>query len=385
MNSIFTSRGLSRRISHHPGVKIMNSNSFSDSFNDKGFGFEDWDKPKRSRAHFIPIILIGGLFSSFLVLATIYIVSVYTEYNLLAFTLNFIPVGAILGGLLAGCGYAFGARWTQYLPSSGFLAFIFLLQFGFFFGGRYLEYLAVFYNMEPVQLEMKTEDGETRTVLAKPRFWPYYRWHIEESQWTSGRGNKEPYTLGKAGWLLEIASALCFAGMSLVGPLVLAGFAYCKDCRLFMKKKLEFSFPARAPSEKIKKKDTEALEAFQQKDADFLEAAMGRLTEIVDFLQAEPPREKSDVYSFLEQLRDNIGASAESCRKAVNTIKITFNSCSDCANYQIVAAMLANPTQENAALKGGELLKYLDGQFLTRNIPSSTEIETEISKTDRAS
>jgi len=330
----------------------------SDTFPDDRYGDDLMqDKPKKSgRTLFLPLILFGGLVTTLGTLVLIFVLSMYFGTAILSFVANLVfPLGALGAGLIAGSGYAITARLLQYKPSAAFIVFICLLQFGLFFVGRYLEYVP------------------HRLVVDQPlSFGEYYRQQIEESEWTS-KDSKEPYKMGKLGWLLELWTAVCFSLTSLVWIGVLSTSAYCSDCRRFMSQGLEFVFPARAPTRKIKKKDTEALEAFQKEDHDAFVHAMTYVSRIVDFLKTDQAKNRGDVYQFLCKLRDEIGSDASKLKGVPNTVRIRLSGCKECDNYQLIAALEVADINNKSAMKALELVRYIDGDFAALAL---SELET---------
>ncbi|MDO5582069.1 MAG: hypothetical protein Q4G69_13150 [Planctomycetia bacterium] len=89
----------------------------------------------KRRTHLVPLVLLGGLITSFLTLAVIYFVSRKMETDVLSIILNFLPIPSAIFGVLAGSGYAIACRMTQFRASVALIFFIFVVQIGVFIGG----------------------------------------------------------------------------------------------------------------------------------------------------------------------------------------------------------------------------------------------------------
>lgn len=318
-----------------------------------------------SRGMFLPIVLLGGVISTLATLVLVFVLSLFMETQFLSLMIWFVvPLGALLAGLLAGCGYTISCRVLQFFPSKGFLVLIFFLQFFMFFLGRYIEYLPV-------------------AILAEdpPGFVAYYRDSVENSEWSSGstkNGQKEePYTLGVLGYGGEVLIAAGFALASLGSLAILAAIPYCKYCSRFMRKKIHFEFPARAPLEKIGKKETEALAVYKERDDAALTRAMLTVNRIGEFLESPENGSRAAFVEFLENLKAEKQATAKELKKVLNSLSVHYSECADCDNYHLLVRMDVRDPQNKAAFQAVELMRYENGEFRLRVVYSENEGEKE--------
>jgi hypothetical protein len=346
-----------------------------------------------SRSWSMPIILFGGLLTTAVVFVAHYLVSLYTGHNLLTLLLNFvIPVGALIGGLIAGIGYAVSARIVQFYPKRSFFFFILLLQFFLFFVARYIEYSVHCYHVDQMikafsedskglkffenavdengnKIEMDMEKVKEDFIKSlkdkKPSFTKYYRSTIEETEWVSKTNKDKPFKMGKWGWAIEFITAFAFAISSLAALGILSWFAYCRRCRRFMSKRLEFSFPMRAPKRKIKKNDEADLEAFRQEEVDALDYALAKVARIEAFLKSEQVTNRPKVFEFLCELRDEVAAEAKPMKGVPNAVRILYAECGSCDNFLLRASVEIRDVNNKTAFQNAEFLNYTDGKFVT--------------------
>jgi hypothetical protein len=363
------------------------------------FGVEEFDcNSRRVRpVFFLPIILASGLITTALVFVAVYLINFYGGRNVLALLINFvIPVGAVIGGILGGVGYAVSSRILQFLPDKKFIAFICLLQFLVFFASRYSEYtIAKHHVMNHVakrlinqhvgdngKIIITDQNGETKemnpdefvkTVQKQFKFIDFYRQTIEETQWASvKRPNEKPYKLGKLGWLIEIWTAVVFAICSNVPLFILASFAYCKQCRRFMRKRIDFTFPARAPIRKIKKNDDEATQIYLDEDKEQLAYATKQISEIEEFLSKNIPVNRNDFFKFLSEKQNNIKTETANIKGRIpNVIRIIYTECYDCNNFKLIAKLQIQDVSN--ALPGEVFLQFENGIFVTEFNPPNND------------
>ncbi|MDR1053133.1 MAG: hypothetical protein LBL39_03065 [Planctomycetaceae bacterium] len=347
-----------------------------------------------SRSWSMPIILVGGLLTTAIVFVAHYFISLYTGHNLLTLLANFvIPIGALIGGLIAGIGYAVSARIVQFYPKRSFFFFILLLQFFLFFVARYMEYSVYCYHFDQrvqalfddsnslkffenavdengnkIEMDMEKFKEEFKKSIKdqKPSsFTEYYRYTIEETEWVSKTKKDEPFKMGKWGWAIEFITAFVFAISSLAALGILSWAAYCRRCRRFMSKRLEFSFPMRAPKRKIKKNDEADLEAFRQEEVDALDHALAKVARIEAFLKSEQVTNRPKVFEFLCELRDEVAAEAKPIKGAPNSVRILYSECGSCNNFRLRASVEILNVNDKTAFQNAEFLNYTDGKFVT--------------------
>jgi hypothetical protein len=353
-----------------------------------------------NRSFFLPIILLAGLSSTVIVFAVNYVVNVYADINLFGFIVNFVfPVGAIIGGCVAGIGYCIAARVTQFRPAMRFLFFVFVLQFAVFFVARYTEYTIFVRELRDVQYREAKEfiqaakqqseeqneklDGNEIIVTDEmiraavdentPSFITFYRVTVEETEWSSSRGNEKPFKFGIWGWGIELLTMFAFALCSVLPLVILSAMAYCKDCSLFMKERLRFTYPLRIPTEKIKKKDTVALEDFHSRDVLAMKDAIDKVVRIRDFLKSEQAEDNNAVLQFLTDIRDETLNETKSVKNVPNFLQVTFADCKNCGNFQITVQITANDVNTKTAIPATTMLTYSDKQLVVDNVDTFQE------------
>ncbi|MDR1484490.1 MAG: hypothetical protein LBT09_06665 [Planctomycetaceae bacterium] len=368
------------------------------------FGVDEFDRNSRriSQAFFLPIILASGLITTSLVFVAVYFINLYTGHNLLGFLLWFVlPIGAIGCGAVGGIGYAVSSRILQFLPNTKFIVLICVLQLLVFVASRYSEYTieknillnhyANHLAKGKTKITLTSTDGEKKEidvdeVINKIKkqftFVTFYRATIEEAQWTSAKKpDVQPYKLGKLGWLVEIWTAVVFAFCSNVPLFILASLAYCKQCRRFMRKRIVFTFPARAPVRKINKNDNNAANEYITEDKIRLAYASEQISDIEEFLRSNTPVNRAAFFTFLSDKQNTIKTETADIKgKIPNTMRIVYSECCDCDNFMLIASLEINPSVQNA-LQSAEFLKFYNGIFVTEFTPITNKTDEEIVET----
>jgi hypothetical protein len=346
-----------------------------------------------NRVWFLPIILFGGLVTTAIVFIAIYVINIYSGYNVLAWLFYYIiPGGAILGGLLAGIGYAIAAYYVQFCPKMRFIFFVFLLQFALFFVARYMEYSVYCYHTRlKMQQEFEQhfppiidEKGNViafdRNIVADaikksmPSFFVFYRARIEESEWVDQDDKDRPFKMGKWGWAIEFFTAFVFAICSLLSSIILTALPYCQTCQHFMSEKLVFLFPMRAPKRKIKKNDEAGLEAFHQEEIEAIKYATEKIAKIEDFLKTEHATNRSEIFRLLCEIRDEITADAKPTVGVPNAIKIIYSECNSCNNFLLNIFVIPLDVNNKTAFKTAEIMRFTDGKFVAENVTPTPTI-----------
>ncbi|MDR2117306.1 MAG: hypothetical protein LBP87_13090 [Planctomycetaceae bacterium] len=363
-----------------------------------------------SRIWFIPIILLGGLLTTVIVLGVNYIVNIYAGYNFFMYFINsifliwifnfIIPIGAVLSGLLAGAGYTIVARFFHFCPKKSFIFFIFLLQFTMFFVAKYAEYTIYCYHIHrQMQLEQPVQiliDKNKKTVTfdqneitnslktSVPSFIEFYRTSIEEAEWGGNYLNDKPFKMGKWAWIHEFFRLFFFVTCSIETSRSLMFMAYCQACQRFMSQKLEFTFSMRASRRKIKKDDETDLELFRQEETEAINYATEKITKIEDFLKTKQAINRSEIFKLLCKIRDEITANAKTMENVPNEIRVCYSECNSCDNFLLEVSIIShvnndkedkdnNENDDETIFKNIVLLRFIDGNFVMKNeIPMST-------------
>ena len=331
------------------------------------------DVPQRPSRYFSALTtVVCGFIGSVLLLVGCFFLQLYTGFAPLSFVVWFIfPLGAILIGAIASVAYFVPARVLQYRPTARVVALILLAQVGAFFVGRYLEY--VHFRLQLSSVLVARDENGVVIPLPLPSFIQYYRYGVEQSEWTQldkrGKQEQQPYTLGLWGWGIELLALAAFVLTGLIGPGCLASYAYCDDCQRFMKTARAVSYPIRVPFPSLKKNDLAGQQAYQETDTAVLGDAATYLKNLAAFLETEPCPPSTAVADWLTENPWPHVCEKKQQVKVPNNMKITLSECSLCDNYQLLVATAQTLNIPNAkTIAVLELLRFHKGAFVTNGV-----------------
>ena len=299
-----------------------NETADDDSFGEK--------TSQTTRLHMAPLVLALGFATTVIVLFVNFLIAAFADFDLLLITMfRIIPIGAILVGIAAGCGYGLGARVLQFFPSIRFILVILVIQFGMFIASRYAEYLLF-----------------TLTIPDPPGFFEVYKEHIEGFFW-KGQDGKDPVPLGKLGYFLEFATASLFAIGSLISLVIIHGIPYCRQCKVFMRNDVTVNIPASAKRRKVKKKDIAGTEQLEQENAESFDEAMKIAVRIVELLSKDERVHGREIRALLESADVK---THDVVQKEVpqywHVLKITLARCSQCDDFHLEMQLLVTNQQD---------------------------------------
>ena len=325
------------------------SNNSQDEFPVSNDTFGERISPS-TRFFMAPLVLATGIATTVVALFVNFLIVAFTDFDVMLITMfQIIPVGALLVGLAAGCGYGFGAKFLQFFPSRNFILAILIIQLGMFLAGRYAVYLSF-----------------ALTVQDPPSFFEVYQEHVEGFVW-QGKDNKNPLPLGKLGYFLEFATAVLFAVGSLAGLGTLRGIPYCRQCRVFMRNDLHIDIPASARQRKIKKKDLAGKEQLDQENAQAVEEATKAVAKIVESLVKNDSYRGSEMRDLLDtEIQQTLGLPPKEATKYWHVIKFTLARCPQCDNFHLdVQLHRVTGQQDKTAppIPFAPHIVYRDGEF----------------------
>jgi hypothetical protein len=144
------------------------------------------------------------------------------------YVLRYLPVGAMLIGLLAGSGYALGAWWFGVRVDRGLLAPILLLQFVAYATALYVEFSSL-------DLVYQNEDGEVAFLT-----------YLNQAtlSWAPLEGGVRGEPIGRWGYLLRAGEAGLFMLAAVPSTLVLLRRPACEACGGLLQRRVIGAVPA---------------------------------------------------------------------------------------------------------------------------------------------
>lgn len=265
-------------------------------------------------------VIIGGLITTVVTLGVVIWLATQTEFELMGFYFWFIiPVGAIAAGIGAGSGYG-ALSWMTGRKIGGLLLMIVVVLQLFSYGAaQFAEYKAI---------DPRYEDtGESVS------FTTYYD-HITRSMTFSTRRSKTTTSeLGALGYGVRLLEVIGFTLGGLIVPLVLSSKPYCEQCNVYMKTNTVGSIPAGIPTEKIKKKDTEAMQAYESA----MEEAFNKGVEIAQSIGEAA--EQEDLTKIQSHMNQDV-TTVKDAGKLPARIDLQLSRCNTCGNGLIGLDMI---------------------------------------------
>ena len=237
--------------------------------------------PARSPRRAFWVIVIG-LITTALVLFAHWAIETYWEWSPMGFYVNrILPAGALIVGLVAGTGYAVGARVSGVKVRRGLLVAVLLLLLACYAGSHYAQYL----GLDPA-------------IRAQVSFFEYFDFFTRNMAFTDTKTDKTGGPLEGWGYLVRVAELVAFMGGGVIPLAIVGGGSYCELCQRYMKKKHLINFAASVKAQKIKKADAEAQAAHdreQQEAADVAQAMLEKLQALAAAGEAGEFRQKVEV------------------------------------------------------------------------------------------
>jgi len=198
-------------------------------------------------------VLGTGLLSTALVLLTLYLLKRWdADIDPMGwYVMPFIPVGAILVGVGAGCGYGIGAYFSGIKVKWRMLTVVLILQTAAYFASHYIEY---------------HDFAQTHPAWAARGFVAYFdamtrslEFHIGHNRPGAPTSPSDILKLGVWNYLLRGAELLGFLVGGVFIPLVLSKKPYCETCQVYQRQKEFLVLTLGIQPEVTKKKSTPPL------------------------------------------------------------------------------------------------------------------------------
>jgi hypothetical protein len=217
-----------------------------------------------------PAVLIAGAASTALALAGVWALAHYADENVMGWYADYVlPVGAILVGLVASCGFALGS-YTFGARITGRLLFLMLsVLVAGYWAAQWLEFRQIF------------PGGAVRADGAEVGFFAFFDLATRSIAFSDRNRTGSP--LGALGYLVRVADLVGFTVGGLLVPFGLRKLPYCAHCGVYMRQKVVALLPADLPRKRISRKDAAALaahEAARQQVQAQAAAALARLYEV---------------------------------------------------------------------------------------------------------
>ncbi len=267
------------------------------------------------------LLLLLGLVTTAAALGAVWGINLISDdFNLMGlYMLWIIPVGALLVGVAAGSGYGLGSWWTGVRISRNLLLLVLLLQIAAYFAAQYIDYLHLLSQIGP--------EGED------PGFLTFFDWSTRQIQFKGESDSDYGDPLGTWGYAFRALELGGFVLGGLVVPLALKAKPYCEQCQVYMRTRDLVVLPASTPTRKFKRKDTEALEAWQAENEVAHKAGMDLLDGI---WQAAGNRQTGVINDIVSEHKPR----AKEIGKLPVRIVLSLNTCPGCAKGHLFAASL---------------------------------------------
>jgi hypothetical protein len=206
----------------------------------KNVPFLWYAQPQRARSRWIAV-LVSGVITTGLTLGGAWWMDRYTkgDFNLFGFWVDaFLPVGALIVGILSASGYAAAAYLLGCRVRKPLLLAIIALTLCAYVVMEYIQFkmagpLVFASNNHPVSF-LQFYDLETRSIQFKDTDAPPQtpNPNVFPGQAYNARPREDP-GLGAAGYLVRAGEVLAFSGGALVIPMVVSRRRYCEACERF--------------------------------------------------------------------------------------------------------------------------------------------------------
>jgi hypothetical protein len=214
--------------------------------------------------------------------------------------------------------------------SRGLLLAVLALQIAVYFFAQYVEYL-LFRSTLPAELA--------------PSFWSWFDATTRAFAWAE-RNGQAGVPFGVWGYGMRALEIAGFALGGLVAPAILFAVPYCGECSAYMKSKQIGMIPAGVPRQKIKKSNTEALQAYTEAHQQALVRADG----LVRLLLQSAQEGKADAVA--QQLAEHADKKKEML-KSTSYVTVQLQRCPCCSAGNLVLNLSSNPGDPNAVTEVG--------------------------------
>jgi len=228
------------------------------------------------RRSMLPVLFAGGVTTALTLIGNSVMVAVSDgEFDLMSMYANLIiPIGPLLVGLIAGCGYGLMSWLTGVKITGKLLWLVLFCQLIAYVVAQFLSILPIILYAQDAGLYGR---GLGDVVKAFAHFFDEFTRSFEmvdQGKEATGVG------MGTWGYGIRFLEILGFVGGGLIVPAITKTAPYCDRCKVYMKTKSLGLLPCGCPQRKVGKKDEAGQAAYAaEHEAGFL-AAMEQLETI---------------------------------------------------------------------------------------------------------
>ncbi len=208
-----------------------------------------------ARGSAAPAVLLGGLVTTLLALAGVWLVATRAEENVMGWYADYVlPVGALLVGGVASTGFGLASWLTGTRITGRLLVAVGLCLVAGYWAAQLLEFRLAF------------PDGASFDDGTPAGFLDWYDAVTRSFAWKDH--DKLGAALGAWGYLLRAGELVGFAAGGLLAPIVLRGVPYCAACGVYMRQPLVAVVPAGVKPRRVGKKDAAGQASYQAEVAE---------------------------------------------------------------------------------------------------------------------
>ena len=276
--------------------------------------------PAKSRGRVIAVIA-AGTFTTALALLGVWLLDVIGGAHIMGWHADYvIPIGAIVVGIAASCGYGIASYVTGLKIRKGLLWSILLLQVGGYFAAQYI----TFASMGPLYVR------GTRHRVTFPEYFHVTATHFA---WKKQYGQGHGAPLGGAGYFFIGLEILGFAVGSLIVPGALMLVPYCELCQMYMKTKKLATLAASVPGRAPRKADAQGTTAYENQQRQAFDSAKSKLAGFGQLVRA------GDAPTLRQEL-DALRPTSKAAEKLPVRISVNLVCCPNCYSGHLRSVLL---------------------------------------------
>jgi len=308
------------------------------------------------------MVILFGLLTTVIALVIVYMMQTIGIQPMGFYMMLIFPVGALLVGIVAGSGYALGSWWTGAKLGGGLLILVLVLQLLAYFAAQFIEFnnfRATFENRKDEIIlslqesaEMEMDEATCESVWQEIKessgansFLSYFDMMTRTFAFDDAN-NKPGRELGLWGYGIRVLEILGFCFGSLIGPLMLMATPYCSECQVYQKTKQIGILPAGIKPRKIKKKDTQGQQDYEEEVESALQGGLQLAEETIEFAKAGNSMEFVAMLTSMKENKKDIA-------KQTSRIVVNLVHCPSCHSgvlqYQLQTGIGDKLTTEEVA------------------------------------
>ena len=260
-------------------------------------------------------VLVFGAMTSGVALLLVYLLNLI-GFSPMGFYIWFlVPLGALLVGLLAGCGYALGSYFTNVRVRRSMFLIIFAAGVVTFFLAHYITYQSAL--------------DQTSVGTEQATFVDYLQFICENTTYDIDIHDRDnaPWELGLFGYVFKALECAGFAFGGLFPLVILKDVPYCRACQFYRRKTASGVLNSEEKRDLLKKRKKKeriaiiegVLTSIGQKATTLLESTregpLARNLALVDGLEKEPDKQ------------------------AIATAQFRLSKCPGCESHSVIATL----------------------------------------------